>query len=286
MIKVSAYIRKYWYMYAAALVCMILQVGLDMLSPQVTARLIDDVLGKRQAELLPKLLLMIFAIGAGRAVFGYLKEFIFDATSSKIGNAIRKTLFVHVQGLSAEYFDRTNTGELMSRLKDDVDKIWNATGYVGMLVMEVMIHTSMILFFMYRLNRKLFIIPVIAMPLVAVAAIILENRLGKVYEEISEENAALNTVAQENLAGIHTVKAFAREPFEIKKFLSHNKRYYELNMMQSKVLIRYQPLFQLVSRLLPVLAVVYGGFLVIHGEITLGTLGAFSEYCTNIVWPM
>ena len=56
MIKVSAYIRKYWYMYAAALVCMILQVGLDMLSPQVTARLIDDVLGKRQAELLPKLL--------------------------------------------------------------------------------------------------------------------------------------------------------------------------------------------------------------------------------------
>ena len=286
MIKVSAYIRKYWYMYAAALVCMILQVGLDMLSPQVTARLIDDVLGKRQAELLPKLLLMIFTIGAGRAVFGYLKEFIFDATSSKIGNAIRKTLFVHVQGLSAEYFDRTNTGELMSRLKDDVDKIWNATGYVGMLVMEVMIHTSMILFFMYRLNRKLFIIPVIAMPLVAVAAIILENRLGKVYEEISEENAALNTVAQENLAGIHTVKAFAREPFEIKKFLSHNKRYYELNMKQSKVLIRYQPLFQLVSRLLPVLAVVYGGFLVIHGEITLGTLGAFSEYCTNIVWPM
>ena len=181
MIKVSAYIRKYWYMYAAALVCMILQVGLDMLSPQVTARLIDDVLGKRQAELLPKLLLLIFAIGAGRAVFGYLKEFIFDATSSKIGNAIRKTLFVHVQGLSAEYFDQTNTGELMSRLKDDVDKIWNATGYVGMLVMEVMIHTSMILFFMYRLNRKLFIIPVIAMPLVAVAAIILENRLGKVY---------------------------------------------------------------------------------------------------------
>ena len=70
MIKVSAYIRKYWYMYAAALVCMILQVGLDMLSPQVTARLIDDVLGKRQAELLPKLLLMIFTIGAGRAVFG------------------------------------------------------------------------------------------------------------------------------------------------------------------------------------------------------------------------
>ncbi|MDO5426123.1 MAG: ABC transporter ATP-binding protein [Eubacteriales bacterium] len=286
MRKVSAYIRKYWYMYAIALVCMVIQVSLDMLSPQVTASLIDDVLGKRQVDLLPKLLLLIFIIGAGRAIFGYLKEFLFDFTSSKIGNGIRQTLFTHIQSLSVDYFDRTNTGELMSRVKDDVDKVWNATGYVGMLVMEVTIHTTIILFCMYRLNKRLFIIPVVVMPLVACMAILLENRLGKVYDEISEENAALNTVAQENLAGVHTVKAFAREPFEIKKFLSHNQRYYELNMRQSKVLVRYQPLFQLISRLLPILAVIYGGFLVIDGEITLGTLGAFSEYCTNIVWPM
>lgn len=64
----------------------------------------------------------------------------------------------------------------------------------------------------------------------------MEKKLGNVYEEISEENAALNTVAEENLAGVRTVKAFAREKFEIRKFLSHNKRYYELNMKQSKVL--------------------------------------------------
>ncbi len=286
MTKVSAYIRKYWYMYAAALVCMVIQVGLDMVSPQVTARLIDDVLGKGKAGLLPGLLLMIFIIGAGRAVFGYWKEFIFDKTASRIGNGIRETLFTHIQGLSVDYFDRTNTGELMSRVKDDVDRIWNATGFVGMLVLEVSIHTAIILVCMFRLNRELFIIPVIAMPLVAVTAIILEKKLGKVYEEISEETAVLNTVAQENISGVHTVKAFAREPFEIKKFLSHNQRYYELNMKQSKVLMRYQPLFQLVSRLLPIIAVICGGFLVIDGKITLGTLGAFSEYCTNIVWPM
>lgn len=286
MLKVSAYIRKYWYMYTFALVCMVIQVGLDMLSPQVTACLIDDVLGKGQTGLLPWLLLLIFVIGAGRAVFGYLKEFTFDRTAARIGNSIRYVLFTHIQGLSVDYFDRTNTGELMSRVKDDVEKIWGAVGYVGMLVMEVTIHTTIILVCMYRLNRRLFLIPVIAMPLVAVTAILLESRLGKVYEEISEENAALNTVAQENLAGVHTVKAFAREPFEIRKFLSHNQRYYELNMRQSKVLMRFQPLFQLVSRLLPILAVIYGGFLAIDGEITLGTLGAFAEYCTNIVWPM
>ena len=94
-------------MYAAALVCMILQVGLDMLSPQVTARLIDDVLGKRQAELLPKLLLMIFAIGAGRAVFGYLKEFIFD---NKIECFIKVTPLISVFGANKDF----------RRLKDEV----------------------------------------------------------------------------------------------------------------------------------------------------------------------
>ena len=93
------------------------------------------------------------------------------------------------------------------------------------------------------------------------------------YEEISEENAALNTVAEENLAGVRTVKAFAREKFEIRKFLSHNKRYYELNMKQSKVLVRYQPLFQAITKLLPVIVIIFGGHRVIEGKITLGTLG-------------
>ena len=93
-------------------------------------------------------------------------------------------------------------------------------------------------------------------------------------------------MAQENLAGVRTVKAFAREKFEIQKFLSHNNRYYELNMRQSKALIKYQPLFQMITKLLPIITIIYGGFLVIEGEITLGTLGAFTEYSMNIVWPM
>ena len=115
----------------------------------------------------------------------------------------------------------------------------------------------------------------------------MEKKLGNVYEEISEENAALNTVAEENLAGVRTVKAFCKgENFEIRKFLSHNKRYYELNMKQSKVLVRYQPLFQAITKLLPVIVIIFGGHRVIEGKITLGTLGAFVEYSMNIVWPM
>lgn len=286
MKKLTTYLLRYWYLYVVAIICMVLQVSLDMLSPQITKRIIDDVIGKNQMNLLLPMLGMIFVIGLGRCVFGYTKEFIFDIASAKIAMQIRRNLFSHIQKLSIRFFHNYNTGELMSRVKDDVDRIWGAIGYVGMLIVEVTIHTAIVLTCMYQLNHKLFVIPMIAMPLVASFAIVMERRLNVIYEHISEENAALNTVAQENLAGVRTVKAFAREKFEIKKFLSHNRRYYDLNMQQSKVLIRYQPLFQFITKLLPIATIIYGGYLVIQGEMTLGTLGAFVEYSANIVWPM
>jgi ATP-binding cassette subfamily B protein len=261
-------------------------IALDMLSPQITKRIIDDVIVGGDKNLLTPLLIGILIIGVGRCIFGYLKEVIFDRVSSKISTDIRRNLLRHIQTLSIQFFDKTNTGELMSRVKDDVDKIWGALGFVGMLVIEVIIHTSIVLYCMINLSPKLTIIPLIAMPIVACIAIFMEKTLGNVYEEISEENAVLNTVAQENLAGVRTVKAFAREKFEIKKFLSHNKRYYDLNMKQSKVFVKYYPYFQFITKLLPVLVIIFGGIMVIKGEITLGTLGAFTEYSNNIVWPM
>lgn len=286
MKKLSSFIFRYWYVYLFAIICMITSISLDMLTPQITKRIIDDVIIGGETNELTKFLLIILSIGIGRCVFGYLKEFCFDVVSSKIGCDIRRNLFRHVQKLSLDFFDKTNTGELMSRLKDDVDKIWAAVGFVGMLIIEVVIHTSIALYCMISLSPKLTIIPLIAMPIVAVIAILMEKSLGSIYEKISEENAELNTVAQENLAGVRTVKAFAREKFEISKFLSHNKRYYDLNMKQSKVFVKYNPYFQFVTRLLPIIVIVSGGFMVIDGEITLGTLGAFAEYCNNIVWPM
>jgi ATP-binding cassette subfamily B protein len=82
------------------------------------------------------------------------------------------------------------------------------------------------------------------------------------------------------------VKAFAREKYEIKKFLSHNQRYYDLNMKQSKVFVQLYPYFQFVTKILPLVVIILGGRLVIQDKITLGTLSAFAEYSMNIVWPM
>jgi ATP-binding cassette subfamily B protein len=284
--KLSKYIFRYWYVYIPAVLFIVIAVSLDMISPQVTKRIIDNVIIGGDMELLPKLLIMIFIIGFGRCIFQYSKEITFDLVSSKISANIRKDLFHHIQSLSLSFFDKNNTGELMSRVKDDVDRIWEATGFVGMLIIEVIIHTSIVLYCMFNLSPSLTILPIIVLPLMGGLALLMENKLGKVYEAISEENAKLNTVAQENLSGVRTVKAFAREKHEIKKFLSHNQKYYDLNMKQSKVFIKLYPYFQFVTKLLPLVSIILGGILVIRDDITLGTLGAFAEYSMNIVWPM
>lgn len=286
MKKLSAYIWKNKLRYILAIGSMILAVSLDLMSPQLTKHIIDDVIVGGQIGKLKYLLVGILAIGVGRAVFQYIKEYTFDCLGSDIASSMRKDLFIHTQKLSQDFFDRTDTGELMSRIKDDVDKIWDGLSYVSMLLIEVVIHTSIVLFCMYTTNVKLAIIPTVAMIFCGCIALIMERKLGAVYEEISEENAELNTVAEENLAGVRTVKAFAREKYEIEKFLNHNNRYYELNMKQSKVFVKYYPYFSVVTKILPLLTLLAGGKIVIDGRMSLGQLAAMVEYSNNIVWPM
>lgn len=286
MKKIRKYLWKHKWAYVVAMLSMIIAVSLDMLAPLVTRKVVDDVIIGGKMEVLKYCLLAFLGIGIGRCIFQYSKEYLFDITGSKVAVEIRRDVFTHVQGLSADFFDRTGTGELMARVKDDVDRIWDAASYVSMLLIEVALHTGIVLFCMYRLNWRLAIIPTVAMIVCACIALVMERKLGSIYEEISEENAALNTVAEENLAGVRTVKAFAREKYEIGKFLKHNNRYYELNMKQSKVFVRYYPYFGVITKILPLLTVLIGGYEVIYQGLSLGTLSAFVEYSNNIVWPM
>lgn len=286
MKRLHTYIGRYWYGYLFAVLCMVSAIVLDMIYPKITQSIVDDVILGGNTNLLTGLLAGIVIVGIGRCIFGYGKEFVFDVLSSRIGAQMRKDLFDHIQTLSMKFFDNANTGDLMARVKDDVDKIWNALGYVGMLLIEIVIHVGFVLYCMFTLNWKLTLVPVVTMMVCGVVAIIMERKLDKVYEEISEENAVLTTVAEENLAGVRTVKAFAREKHEIAKFMSHNSRYYELNITQSKVLVRYYPIFQFVGKALPVCMTILGGISVMNGTMSLGALVAFVEYSRNCTWPM
>lgn len=284
--RVLAYMAKWWYLYLIGFAAMFLAIYLDMKGPQVTQSIIDDVIVDGQVWILMRLLLMLLGIGFGRAICGYVKEFIFDCAGVRVGRDLRKMLFGHIQGLGVDYFDRTNTGELMARVKDDVDRIWSVTGFIGMLIVESIVHTIAVLYCMFHISPALMLVPLVTMPLVGWTAVRLENKLDRVYQDISEQNAELNTVAQENLAGVRTVKSFAREDYEIEKFRRQNGKYYELNMKLASVLAKYEPNISFYTKIMLVCVIIVGGIMVIRGQITIGQLGAFTEYANNIIWPM
>ncbi len=286
MKKISTYMKRYGFLYLFGFVCMIAAIALDMIAPQITRSIIDDVIVGKQTQLLMRLLFGLLGIGLGRAVLQYAKEYTYDCIGVRVGYDIRKDLFRHIQSMSMDFFDRHNTGELMTRTKEDVDKVWAVLGFVGILACEAVVHTVLVLFFMVRLNPLLTLIPLAILPVIGFCAVRMENRLGVVYDKISEETATLNTVAQECLSGVRTVKAFAREDYEIEKFNRHNRTFYDLNMQQEKTVAAYQPVITFLGKVMLIAVIIAGGLLVISGRMTLGALGAFSEYANNVIWPM
>ncbi len=277
---------KYWYLYLFAMVCLVLGILLDVAAPRVIERIIDDVIVGGDQGILMGLLIALFLLGTGRGLFKYLQEFTGDVIGLRISVDIRRKLFAHIESMSMGFFEKNNTGELMARVKEDVERIWEAVGFMGLMCVEAVVHTIIVILCMVRISPLLTLIPLCIMPIVGYIAVRLEKNLDKVYDEISEENARLNTVAQENLTGVRTVKAFSRERHEIEKFRKRNGHYYNLNMSLAKTMAKYSPNISFMTKMLLLLSVSMGGLFVMQERISLGQLGAFIEYANNIVWPM
>ena len=287
------YVRKYTFLYLIALVAMSASTLLDQAAPIIVQHIIDDVLIAKKMEVLNFLLLGILGIGVGRCIFQYTKEYACDYAGSKIACEVRINLFQKIQSLSANFFDGINSGELMSRVKDDVDRIWDIAAFMGILIAEVVIRTVSTMFFMVRINWQLAIIPIIGMFASGFIATRMEKQLDDLYGAVAQEGSEMNNTAAENLAGVRTVKAFAREGFEIAKFHKHNQKFYELNIDLSRVFVKYNPMIQTITRLLSVISLLLGGLIVMKGnplqggaKMTVGELIAFTQYVGGMIWPM
>lgn len=266
---------------------------LDQLAPLFVQHIVDDVLLAHNIEPLKLLLIGILSVGVGRCIFQYTKEFLCDFAGSKIASEVRINLFQKIQSLSANFFDGINSGELMSRVKDDVDRIWDVAAYMGILMAEVIIRTITTIFFLFRINWQLALIPCAGMIAAAFIALKMEKKLDVLFGDLAQKNSELNNTAAENLAGVRTVKAFAREGFEINKFHKHNQKYYELNIDLSRVFVKYNPMIQIITRMLSVISLLLGGLIVIHGnplmggeKLSMGELIAFIQYVGGMIWPI
>ena len=292
-LNLMRYIRKYSLLYLIALIAMCASTLLDQAAPLIVQHIIDDVLIAKKLEILKFLLLGILGIGVGRCIFQYTKEYACDYAGSKIASEVRINLFQKIQSLSANFFDGINSGELMSRVKDDVDRIWDIAAFMGILMAEVFIRTVTTIIFMVRINWQLALIPIVGMIGSGVIAIMMEKQLDDLYGAVMQEGSEMNNTAAENLAGVRTVKAFAREGFEIAKFHKHNQKFYELNIDLSRVFVKYNPMIQTITRLLSVISLLLGGLIVMKGnplqggaKMSVGELIAFTQYVGGMIWPM
>lgn len=286
MKRILKYMVRYWYYYFFAVICLLGGLFLDLNNPRVTKRIIDEVVVGGNLEVFKTLILMMAGITFGRAVFGYLRELLFDFSSVNIICQLRQDLFDHIQTLSANFFEEKNTGELMARIKEDADKIWYGISFGLMLSIEVLLSIIFATIFMFQISPKLSLLAFITLPLIGYIALRLEKSIGNTFGQISEQNAKLNTIAQENISGVRLVKAFARERYEISKFLKHNKEYYDLNIHQARVWSKFHPKLEFFTSILPIIVIAFGGAFVIKEEMTIGTLIQFSGYMYMIVWPM
>ncbi|ELC8412500.1 ABC transporter ATP-binding protein [Clostridium perfringens] len=276
------YISKRMVFLIVPIVAMIIVLGIDSFFPYLQKIFVDDILLGSDKSKLGLFFGVFLGLSLLRGILGYIKEFLFDKFSLNVSKEIRMDLFKKIQSFEFSFFDSTNTGELMSRIGEDVDIVWETISYGLRLLIEGIILFIISVTIMMGMSPSLTIICLVILLPVGVLAILVNKKFHRNYSKISDKVADINLMAQQDIAGIRLVKAFAREKYETEKFLKVNKDYYDLNITQAKILSNFLPVIDLLTNLTPVAMIIYGGYLVIKGNITMGTLLAFSSYILNL----
>ncbi|HHD2591277.1 TPA: ABC transporter ATP-binding protein [Clostridium perfringens] len=276
------YISKRMVFLIVPIVAMIIVLGIDSFFPYLQKIFVDDILLGSDKSKLGLFFGVFLGLSLLRGILGYIKEFLFDKFSLNVSKEIRMDLFKKIQSFEFSFFDSTNTGELMSRIGEDVDIVWETISYGLRLLIEGIILFIISVTIMMSMSPSLTIICLVILLPVGVLAILVNKKFHRNYSKISDKVADINLMAQQDIAGIRLVKAFAREKYETEKFLKVNKDYYDLNITQARILSNFLPVIDILTNLTPVAMIIYGGYLVIKGNITMGTLLAFSSYILNL----
>ncbi|MEE6449105.1 ABC transporter ATP-binding protein [Gottfriedia acidiceleris] len=286
MSRILKYVFRHKLSFIIGSISMVLVIGVDHLIPYLQMILIDDGITKGKASVVLPVIGGIIGVTIIKSIFGYVKEYLYDLVSSKVHEDIKNDMFKHIQSFEFKYFDSMNTGELLSRINEDVENIWQTIAFGLRLFVENIIYFTVSTVILFVINWKLALICLVIMIPIGYMGTRLNRLLNKGYGKISDHTAEINTTAQQNIAGVRLVKAFAREKHETLKFLKMNRGYYDLNMAQAKTMRKYFPNIEFLTNIALVAMIIIGGYFVLQQSMTLGELVAFSGYIWNLIWPM
>ena len=285
-IRIMQYVAKHKLLVITPAVLMLMALSMEMLNPILAGIIIDRIVIAGEFGIMYQVFGLMLVISLMRAAITYARTYLTEKLAENVGLDLRRELFNHIQRLPFKFFDSNNTGELMSRMTGDIDSIREVIAYGLIMFLENILYFIVAVVIMFSLNWQLAIVSVILMPLIAVAAVRFEREAEDAYGKVSDQAAQLNTTAEENITGMRLVRAFTREKFEIAKFNKENDKTFETGLLLVNSWAKHYPPIEMLGNMSTVLLLMAGGYFVIEGAITIGTLVAFNWYIWMIVWPM
>ncbi len=286
LLTLRPYFRPYWRGLAFGLLLVVIGNFFTIAGPYILKLAIDGLREEVTPEAIVRYaqLLVGVALLAGATRYG-MRE-LMNGISRRIEADLRNDVFSHLLRLSPEFYDRWRTGDLMSRSTNDILAVRQVAGPAIMYLVNTFTISILALSLMIWIDLRLTLFAMIPMVLLPVTMAQFGSRIHTRFERIQSQFSELSNFAQENLAGIRIVKAYAREADHVGKFGVLNREYLGRNMALARVWGAFFPALHLLGGLASIIVLWVGGKQVIAGTITLGGFVAFGFYLTLLMWPM
>lgn len=280
------FLRKYRFKLLGGLILTTFISVLAIVNPYVSGMIVDDVIQGGQYDLLWKLILILLLVTLIRGALRFFYQVIFEVCSQGVLYDMRDVVYRRLLTEDFAFYSKKKTGDLMSRQTGDMEAIRHFVAYIIYQVYENILLFCFALFMIFTVNVKLALCMLIVLPFTAITTAKQSKEVRPTFQRIRDCFSSLNAFVQENVSGNRVVKAFAKEDFEIEKFNKENDAYMDAQLNSSKVWMKYLPIFEVLAYVLNVVLMLYGGWMVITGEMTIGNLVTVNGYLWMLNAPL
>lgn len=284
--RLLGYLRPYWRQAAVGYLAVLAVTVLNLFVPQIIKNAIDRGLAQGQASALFLAGAIILGIAVVRGVAGFAQRYLGEWLTHRFAYDIRNEFYDRMQSLPFAFHDRTQTGDLMSRVTSDITETERFVGIGMMDLFATILLLVGVIVAMLLEDWRLGILGLLPMPILIAATIRFGNVVRPRFKEIQEQMGELASTMQESLTGIRVVKAFARQPYEVEKFERENEKWFERRFGLIQVWANNWPFFTFLLALSIFLLLWFGGPRALAGEITVGTLSAMIFYVSMLNGPV
>jgi ATP-binding cassette, subfamily B, multidrug efflux pump len=281
-----SYLRPRWKLMAGAYAADIAAIVISLLTPQFIRWIVDQGIRQQDMGLLRMAVLALLGMTLIKGVFGFLMGRWTEVASQGVAFDLRNAIHHKLSLLSFAYHDQAQTGQLLSRAIQDVDLVRFLTGRAVLRAVEsalLLIGTAIML---VTMNPRLALLTLVTMPFLIHRALYFGVRFRPISVAIQQQLAVVTAHLEENLRGARVVKAFAQEAAETVRFDEQNDKWFVLAAGAARLQATNLPLMDLIANISSVAIIWYGGTLVIHGQLTLGELVAFTTYLGSLLGPV